>query len=360
MASKEAVPSKLAAALDLAARGFWIFPIKAGAKLPPKVKFKEAATRDEEVIRGWWGLPHHQPNIGIYTGRFSNNEALAVLDIDPKNGGDDTLFALEMGGKDLPPTFTQATPSGGRHFVYRVPSALRQGTNVFGPGIDIRSRGGYIVGCGSTLTAWPEGYSLARDDVVAVCPGWVSAALARPSSARKNESGARSAEGRRASTGSSTSKAATWLGAQPPAIQGVAGDAATFAVCAGLLDYGLTNEEAFKLLWSHWNPRSDPPWGPDELRTKIDNANAYRGSPIGSALPTFPPVGVSILAEPNAAPDTSDRAGENALEDSGGKPNVCVSVRTPPSGPGVVITMNGARPGKKSLSAMVSDYMVRD
>lgn len=114
-------------ALALAARGFYVFPVKAGAKQPPLVPFKEAATRDETQIKRWWGeYPDH--NIGIYTGKFGDDEALLVIDVDVKGDkdGNASIIGLELEGHDFPATYEQNTPTGGRHLVYRVPGAVKQ------------------------------------------------------------------------------------------------------------------------------------------------------------------------------------------------------------------------------------------
>ena len=47
--------TKLESALDLAARGFYIFPIVAGKKAPPAVEgWQDFAMRDPAVIRSYW------------------------------------------------------------------------------------------------------------------------------------------------------------------------------------------------------------------------------------------------------------------------------------------------------------------
>lgn len=142
----------LDAALALAERGFHVFPIKPGAKEPPLIKaFPQNATRDAAQIRQWW-TRWPNANIGISTSRFGDDAALIVVDVDPKNGGAEALAELEL-THELPPTFTVRTPSGGRHLYYVVPEPVRQGASVLGPGLDVRSRGGYVLGPGSTTEA---------------------------------------------------------------------------------------------------------------------------------------------------------------------------------------------------------------
>jgi hypothetical protein len=106
------------------------------------------ASQDEQAIYDWWQR-YPQANIGLPAG--ANN--LAVLDIDPRHGGDQALGRLReylmRRGETLPETVTQITGSGGLHYLYRAPDGGVKGkANAFGPnmvGLDTRGRGGYIV-----------------------------------------------------------------------------------------------------------------------------------------------------------------------------------------------------------------------
>lgn len=135
----------------LAAMGFHVFPLAPGRKDPPLIKdFPTKATRDATQIAAWWEW-EPRANVGISTSRFGDDQALLVVDVDPRKGGLESLVVLELAGRALPSTWTQRTPSGGFHFIYVVPEPVRQGVDVLGPGLDVRSRGGYIVGAGSVL-----------------------------------------------------------------------------------------------------------------------------------------------------------------------------------------------------------------
>lgn len=365
MASKEAVESKLEFALSLVYRGFYVFPIKSGQKTPPLVKFKEAATRDEQTVRDWWGLPHHQPNIGIYTGRFGENEALVVVDVDTKKNGDGSVFDLEVAGFLFPETFTQRTPTGGRHIVYRSHDALKQGVDILGPGLDIRSRGGFFVAAGSTVDAGL--YVVENDGDVVACPGWIVDRLTKTKS-RKSTRTTAPADGPAVVTiTTARDRAIAWLAGQAGAIQGDGGDHHTFATACAIFDYGLSNDECFELLFSHpsidesWNARCTPPWSPDDLRTKIDNALAYRSDPIGSALPNFPAqpsVGGGVRDEQSteegagvSPADTPDQ-GRDPAPSSVAKP--ADETRSGSTG-GYVLKLTGTeRPNNRSFAAMAA------
>lgn len=143
---------KLHSALELAKQGFHVFPLEPGSKVPAINHWQHKATRDPEQIKRWWTDPvmdeEMDRNIGIYTGRFEDDRALIVVDVDVKadrNGFD----ALEE--YDMTPSLMSNTPSGGVHIIYVADKPVKQGTNVLGPGVDIRSYGGYIVAPGSEI-----------------------------------------------------------------------------------------------------------------------------------------------------------------------------------------------------------------
>ncbi|WP_158697274.1 bifunctional DNA primase/polymerase [Streptomyces hokutonensis] len=95
------------------------------------------ATRDPEQIRAWWG---RYPNAGI--GLPCAPNGLAVVDIDPRNGGLETIAGLEDEHGPLPGTLMQMTGGGGLHLVYAHPGIELPGK--LGPGIDVKANG-YIV-----------------------------------------------------------------------------------------------------------------------------------------------------------------------------------------------------------------------
>jgi hypothetical protein len=85
-------------------------------------------------------------NVGILTGEPSG---LLVLDIDPRNGGDETLFDLEKEHGELPETVMSLTGSGGWHYYFALPEGFMVPSGPFAQGIDIKANRGYVVGPGS-------------------------------------------------------------------------------------------------------------------------------------------------------------------------------------------------------------------
>jgi len=67
-----------------------------------------------------------------------------VIDVDPRNGGDQALERLQVEHGKLPSTLTVATGGGGTHFYFRAPSGVRFKKELV-PGIDLKSRGGYVL-----------------------------------------------------------------------------------------------------------------------------------------------------------------------------------------------------------------------
>lgn len=134
------------AAVDYARRGWRVFVIPPGQKVP-RVRWgagdeRVRATADpEEVARRAAVYADH--NIGIATG-----QGLAVLDVDPQHGGVVPSWA--------PPTLCARTPSGGVHLYYRVEREVRSSQGALGPGIDVRGEGGMVVAPPSII--WPKTY----------------------------------------------------------------------------------------------------------------------------------------------------------------------------------------------------------
>ena len=279
-------------ALSLAGDGFFIFPIKPLDKTPAVTKWQEAATRDTGRIGRWWDI-NPEYNIGIYTGKFGDDGgALLVVDVDVKEGknGYEELLRLELEGWEMPQTRCHVTPSTGRHYLYRVDAPVRQGANVLAPGLDVRSRGGYVVGPGSTLVhgVYTLDGPLSRP---VDAPQWL---IDRCGTDTRRKSGVR--HDAVAVNPDHANRRAEWYLEHdaPPAIQGQGGDQTTFCVAAKLKDMGVLEATATMLMWDLWNPRCEPPWEPNELEKKVHNAYRYSENPPGIDSPEAAFVNVPI------------------------------------------------------------------
>ena len=283
-------------ALAFAQKGFYLFPLRPNSKLPQHVGWQQEATRDETKLRAWFASG--RANLGIYTGRFGDDGALIVVDEDVKGGkhGDRELLKLELQGQSFPVTLEHSTPSDGRHLVYATNKAVRQGADVLGPGLDIRSKGGYIVAPGSTLDgkvyAQINGHS-----TLAEAPEWLVTRLgggqSRLPAAGHRVHGVDPARARE--------RAVRLLTEAVPAVEGQGGDQATYRLACAVKDLGVTRDQAVFLLDEFWNERCTPPWSLGELAAKVAHAYRYGQEPVGSAAPeaAFPP-------EPPAPPVAAD------------------------------------------------------
>ncbi len=171
----------LRAALCYAARGWRVFPLRPGGKVPLTASGFHDATTDPASLRAWWAR-HERANIGVATGAASG---LWVLDVD-RHGADGVaaLAALESARGALPATLLQQTPSGGHHRFFRAGDglAIRNSAGRIAPGIDVRGEGGYVavapsLGLAGTAYRWAERADPAA--ALAAAPDWL-VELARP------------------------------------------------------------------------------------------------------------------------------------------------------------------------------------
>ncbi len=185
-------PDLMAAALGVAGQGWPVFPLLPGRKRPrPELTdWETRATLDPDRIRHWWAR-HPGDNVAIATGPAG----LVVVDLDQARpnetpppewagatGGADVLDQLAAHHRQpLDPTWTVATPSGGRHRYYLAPKAGGPRRNTAGRAgwhIDTRAAGGYIVAPGSLVDG--RAYVLVDDTAPVLLPGWLARLLEPP------------------------------------------------------------------------------------------------------------------------------------------------------------------------------------
>jgi putative DNA primase/helicase len=127
------------AALGYARNLDWpVFPIAPGRKAPPLVaSWPQRATADPKIVDGWWAI-WPDANVGLHCA------ALLTLDVDARKNGRATLDSLISQFCRLPPTVASLTPNGW-HVFLRCPARVGNSASQLGPGLDVRSRGGYVV-----------------------------------------------------------------------------------------------------------------------------------------------------------------------------------------------------------------------
>ncbi|KAB8171247.1 DNA primase [Streptomyces sp. 3MP-14] len=169
------------AALDLARRGWHVFPLIPGSKRPAITRWESRATTNAERIARCWDRARF--NIGLATGPSN----LVVIDLDvPKPGGngpDGAWFLADLCERHDQPypgdTFTVATPSGGTHLYFAAPEdgpRLRNSAGRLAPMVDTRAHGGYVVAPASTINGRP--YTVLNDAPPAPLPDWLVPLLA--------------------------------------------------------------------------------------------------------------------------------------------------------------------------------------
>lgn len=130
-------------ALAYAVAGWEVFPLRGKVPLIPKRAGGRGvldATSDLATIGDWWDR-WPSANIG---GRVP--QALVVLDVDPRHGGDRNLAELEADHGDLPVTQTSLSGrgDGGRHLWWLHPGG-KLTTARLPDGLDVKTRRGYVV-----------------------------------------------------------------------------------------------------------------------------------------------------------------------------------------------------------------------
>lgn len=113
------------------------------AKHPIFNKWQNIVENDQKSIDAWFGK-YPEANLGAITGR---NSGIIVLDIDPKNGGDESFATMINTYGEFEETPTVITGSGGRHFYFKHPGGVIHNRTRFMDldGIDIRGDGGFVV-----------------------------------------------------------------------------------------------------------------------------------------------------------------------------------------------------------------------
>jgi hypothetical protein len=149
----------IAGALPYAERLGWkVLLLGPGGKLPFIAKAQGGsgvhdASSDLDRIRAW-GQLCPGGNIGIATGAASG---IVVVDVDPRNGGADSIRALVAKGHHFPKAPLAVTGNNGRHLLYRHQPGISNSKNRLGPGIDVKSDGGYIVAAPSRIKPSEQG-----------------------------------------------------------------------------------------------------------------------------------------------------------------------------------------------------------
>jgi putative DNA primase/helicase len=194
--------SRLEAALAYAAAGVRVLPIHSvrdGAcsctrrdcgspgKHPRTARGLNDATTEQPIIRSWWEQ-WPDSNVGIATGGAGG---LVVLDVDPRNGGNESLRELIRLGA-LPATLHVRTGGDGLHYYLGHPGGKIRSKKGFLPGLDLQADGSYVVAPPSGHVSGGIYRVVASEDlVIAACPHRLleMAGIERPLLLRDNGNG---------------------------------------------------------------------------------------------------------------------------------------------------------------------------
>ena len=272
-------------ALAMARLGWWTFPLLPRDKRPDGQLAPHgcrSASCDERQLREWWT---DRPDHGI--GLACGPSGLVVLDVDPRNGGDEHLREL-VAGRDWPRTPCAKTGGGGWHFLYRAPYDASTGEVLrlrgkLAAGIDVKGDGGYIAVAPSVHPSgerylWsPEGRP--TETPLADLPGWALEMLRQP------EPEPPPPPRERGPGPSPMERASHYLARMDASIAGSGGhDALWRAALALVRGFALSEGEALSLLRLEFNPRCRPPWNVHELTHKVQQASGSTRVTLGWML----------------------------------------------------------------------------
>jgi hypothetical protein len=276
-----------------------------------------AVTCDEAKIKEW-SEKFPDCNWGI------SMDGFATVDVDPRNGGNDTFLELVKSARLNDPenhTLVSKTHSGGYHYIFKLPPAaagkrdrLKGRAHAFGRGVDLKTGAGqYIVGPGSTIKG--NEYRWINDNPIATMPDALIEIARKAGSAKPKSSaaGVRLVE----EDDEAIERATLWLHKASPTAELGNRDNTAFQVAARLYDFGVSKETCLDMMLSWTDAKCEPPLELDEIERIVESAFRNRSRPIGVDHPNnpekangFEPVEIDESRKPKAR--ESDQAPGNS------------------------------------------------
>jgi hypothetical protein len=252
-----------------------VFLVQPGGKKPLNTGWQAQATTDPERIKELW-TANPNANIGIHAVN------LLIIDVDAKNGKDGfaSLAALEAElPEGLEATLEVQTPSGGRHLYYSLPEGVEvsNGVNVLGAGLDLRTKGGYVLAVGSKT---PEGeYTVVASEPIADAdPLVIARCKAKPTTERP----ATNAPPIDTDQDLAEARAIEYLRSLPVVEEG-GRNVALMLATRRIGDLGVTVDRAVAIMEEHF--QCVPALDEEEIYTTVHSAYRKRQTPVGSQSP---------------------------------------------------------------------------
>ena len=259
---------KLDSALNLAGKGFRVFPLEINGKTPAITgDWQKIATTDPDKIRAMWRCPvfgvEQDFNVGV-----ALDANTLVVDVDVRDGkkGAESLKLWEASNAPLPVTYTVQTASGGLHLHFGVPGNSGSFQKELCKHVDLKGAGGYVVGPGSEIDGDTYAVLSGTKETIADAPRWLCDVVAN----RRIHDRGRIESGELAAvvdldTPDAIARAKDWLANSAP-------DNGTFKVACRLKDFGVSQDMCLELMFEDWA-------GADSRDTEhiaFRVANAYR------------------------------------------------------------------------------------
>lgn len=256
---------RLATALEWAAKGYRVFPTQVNSKQPPRgFRWREEATTDPATIGRWWA----EEDYNVATALEGEQ---SVADTD----GMEAEASWDTFGR--PETFTIRTPRGGYH--YHLVGRLPNTASKFGPGLDTRGEGGYVLLPGSVIdgkeyvVVWDAPPAPVPEPLAALAMGSKRADAGKPQVPKANG---------HYDEALALIKAREWL-AKQEVPQAGARDTATYALMAKLRDFGLCAEDRAKLIEATGNEIH--PLDLMRINDSLERGNAQNPAGIEAPIP---------------------------------------------------------------------------
>lgn len=237
--------------------------------------WQTSASTELTVLRDWFSADRH--NLGVVCGASD----VCVVDVDPRNKGQETFDALVAEIGPLPATLAADSGGGGQHFVFRRPAGDL--VSKLGPGVDLLHGARQFlvepsIHASGAQYRWKPGQAPDEIKIAALPEAWVKRA-------RRAAMAPRTWSAPTVTTDARMRRASAYLARCAPAVEGDSGHTVTFnAVAHVMIGFDLDAASAYQLIATEYNPRCDPPWSERELKHKIDSVAKTCERPRGYLL----------------------------------------------------------------------------